>query len=95
MPLTDTENKRAQPQAKSYRLADSVGLSLEVFLAGGKLFRWEYRFGRKEKLLALGKYTQDRWRLPGSDMQAAVNSSPLGSTQAQSGRARRLCERIW
>ncbi len=58
MPLTDTEIRRAQPQAKSYRLADSGGLSLEVSPAGGKLFRWKYRFERKEKLMALGKYPQ-------------------------------------
>jgi len=58
MALTDTEIKRAKPQAKSYRLADSGGLSLEVSPAGGKLFRWKYRFERKEKLMALGKYPQ-------------------------------------
>ncbi len=31
-------------------------LHLEVSPAGGKLWRLRYRFGGKEKMLALGKY---------------------------------------
>ena len=35
---------------------DSGGLYLEVSPGGGKLWRWKYRFGGKEKRLALGVY---------------------------------------
>jgi integrase len=58
MALTDTEIKRAKPREKSHSMSDSGGLHLEVTPAGGKLWRWKYRFEGKEKLMALGKYPQ-------------------------------------
>jgi integrase len=58
MALTDTEIKRAKSREKSYSMRDSGGLHLEVTPAGGKLWRWKYRFAGKEKLMALGKYPQ-------------------------------------
>ncbi|MET0218741.1 MAG: Arm DNA-binding domain-containing protein, partial [Burkholderiales bacterium] len=54
--LTDREIKIAKPRDKSYKLFDGGGLYLVVTPAGGKLWRWKYRFGGKEKLLAVGKY---------------------------------------
>jgi integrase len=56
MPLTDTAIRRAKPIAKPIRIADSAGLYLEVSPSGGKLWRFKYRFDRKQKLLALGAY---------------------------------------
>lgn len=58
MALTDTTCKNAKcPQDKTrLRLADSGGLYLEVVPTGGKLWRWKYRYGGKEKRLALGSY---------------------------------------
>jgi hypothetical protein len=56
--ITDIEIKRAKPEQKSYRLSDSGGLHLVISPAGGKLWRWKYRFEGKEKLMALGKYPQ-------------------------------------
>jgi len=58
MALTDLGCKTAQcpldkPRA---RFADSGGLYLEVVPTGGKHWRWKYRFGGKEKRLALGTY---------------------------------------
>jgi integrase len=55
-PLTDAASKNAKPRGKSYRMHDTGGLYLEVFPNGSKLWRWKYRFERKEKRLALGKY---------------------------------------
>jgi len=57
-PLTDGAIKNAKPREKSYRMHDTGGLYLEVFSNGSKLWRWKYRFERKEKRLALGKYPQ-------------------------------------
>jgi integrase len=54
--LTDTEARKAKPTAKPYKLADSRGLYLAVMPSGGKLWRWKYRFERKEKLMAFGSY---------------------------------------
>jgi integrase len=56
MPLTDTAIRRAKPIPKPFRIADSAGLYLEVSPSGGKLWRFKYRFDRKQKLLALGIY---------------------------------------
>jgi len=56
MALTDTKVRNAKPARKTTRLWDSGGLYLEVSPAGGKLWRFKYRFDAKEKLLALGKW---------------------------------------
>ena len=58
MPLTETTIKNAKPKEKDYRLADEKGLFVLVTTAGGKLWRLKYRFGGKQKLLALGKYPE-------------------------------------
>lgn len=56
MPLSDSAIRSAKPSGKPRRLFDAGGLYLEVSPAGGKLWRLKYRFGGKEKRLALGAY---------------------------------------
>lgn len=56
MPLSDVQIRKAKPGPKPTRLFDGGGLYLEVSPAGGKLWRWKYRHGGKEKRLALGAY---------------------------------------
>jgi len=58
MPLTDATCKNARcPDGKArVRYADSGGLYLEALPAGGKHWRWKYRFAGKEKRLAIGTY---------------------------------------
>ena len=56
MALTDTEIRRSKPANRAYKLADAGGLHLLVTPAGGKLWRWKYRFDSAEKLMALGRY---------------------------------------
>ncbi len=58
MALTDTEIRKSKPAEKAYRLADGGGLSLLVTPAGGKLWRWKYRFEGAEKQMRLGKYPE-------------------------------------
>lgn len=55
MPLTDIEVRKAKPTHKKARIYDGLGLYLEVAPAGGKWWRFKYRFG-KEKRLSLGTY---------------------------------------
>mgnify|MGYP006299544399 CR=1 FL=1 len=38
-----------KPTGKNYRVTDGKGLYLEVTTAGGKLWRFKYRFGGKHK----------------------------------------------
>lgn len=58
MPLTNTQAKNAKPDAKPYKLADGGGMFLLVQPNGSKYWRLKYRFGGKEKLLALGVYPE-------------------------------------
>lgn len=56
MALTDTEIKRAKTRVRAYRLSDGGGLYIVVTTAGGKLWRWKYRFQGAEKLMSFGQY---------------------------------------
>jgi integrase len=55
-PLSDIQVKTAKPKIKDYKLSDGFGLHLLITSAGGKLWRYQYRFGAKQKLLAFGSY---------------------------------------
>lgn len=58
MPLTDVacKNAKCPPEKARARFTDSGGLYLEVTPAGGKHWRWKFRFDGKEKRLAIGSY---------------------------------------
>lgn len=54
--LTDTAIRNAKPTGKVTRMTDGAGLYLEISPTGGKLWRWKYRIGGKEKRLGFGQY---------------------------------------
>jgi integrase len=56
MMLTMTVVKNARAADRNYKLSDSRGLYLFVTAAGGKSWRFKYRYGGKEKLLTIGRY---------------------------------------
>lgn len=56
MPLSDTGLKNLKPAEKPYKKSDAGGLFVLVNPTGSKLWRLAYRFGGKQKLLALGSY---------------------------------------
>lgn len=56
MPLSDKAVVNARAGVKPYRRFDGGGLYLEVSTSAGKYWRLKYRFGGKEKRLALGVY---------------------------------------
>ncbi len=56
MSLTDTELKKTKPGAKPAKLSDGGGLFLLVVPAGGKWWRFNYRFAGKQKTLSMGIY---------------------------------------
>ena len=58
MPLTDMKVSKAKPQDKSISLFDGAGLYLLITPTGGKLWRFKYRFDKKEKKLAFGTYPE-------------------------------------
>ena len=56
MALTDIEIRKARTRGGAYRISDGSGLFLWVTPAGGKLWRWKYRFEGREKLMSFGAY---------------------------------------
>ena len=54
--LTDISIRKAKPRERDYKLSDAQGLFLLVRPGGSRLWRLAYRFGGKQKLLALGAY---------------------------------------
>ena len=58
VPLSEMQVNKAKPQAKEKKIFDGGGLFLLVTPTNGKLRRFKYRFGGKEKLLTFGSYPQ-------------------------------------
>ena len=58
MALTDIKVKTAKPKDKPYKLADGGGMYLLINTNGSKYWRLQYRFGGKQKMLALGVYPE-------------------------------------
>ncbi|MCG5279476.1 tyrosine-type recombinase/integrase [Providencia rettgeri] len=56
MALSDTKVRSAKSEDKAYKLTDGNGLFLLVHPNGSKYWRFRYRFGGKEKMLAFGVY---------------------------------------
>lgn len=56
MPLSDTAIRAAKPKEKTYLMTDGEGMYLEITPAGGKWWRFKYRFDGKQKRISLGTY---------------------------------------
>lgn len=54
--LSEARVRAAKPKDKPYKLFDERGLYLRVERSGGRLWRFRYHHGGKEKLLSLGSY---------------------------------------
>jgi integrase len=55
-PLSDIQVRNAKPKAQDYKLMDGFGLYLLVTPTGGKLWRFDYRYNDKRKVIAIGVY---------------------------------------
>ena len=58
MALSDTKLRGLKTPGKQVKFFDGGGLYLLVTPAGGKLWRFKYRYDGKEKLLSLGTYPE-------------------------------------
>lgn len=72
--LSDLAVRAAKPRGKQYRLTDERGLYLLVRETGGKLWRFDYRYGGRRYTLALGQFP----------------SVPLSRARAKRDEARKL-----
>lgn len=81
MPLTTLQIKASEPSLKPYKLFDQEGLYLVVTPAGGRYWRFDYRYGGKRKTLALGIWPtiglkEARDRLSNARNQLAMGDDP-------------------
>ena len=106
MSLTDTKARNAKPKNKQFKLFDTDGLFLLVSPAGGKWWRFKYRFGGKEKLISLGTYpevslSQARGRRDAARNQVADGIDPsqvrkaLKATKVQDENTFEVVAREW
>jgi hypothetical protein len=58
MALTDTKVRSAKPEVKEYSLVDGDGMFLLVHPNGSKYWRFRFRFGGKQHLMAFGVYPE-------------------------------------
>lgn len=89
MPLTDAKVRSATPRDKAYKLHDSDGLFLLATPAGGRLWRFRYRFGGKEKLLAIGSYPRLGLREARRKRDEAMDLLEAGTDPAQAKASRK------
>lgn len=96
MPLTDLACKKATcPEDKAReRYSDSGGLYLEVLPAGGKYWRWKYRFATKEKRLFLGTYPEVSLAQARLDRDKARATLKEGHDPAQLKKDAKLARRM-
>ena len=85
----------AKPRAKPYKLYDGAGLMLLVTPGGARYWRWKYRFGGREKLLALGVYPTVELKEARDLREAAEKLRDAGTDPSTvlSRREKRLRER--
>ncbi len=92
MPLTDTAIRSAKPKDKTFKLFDGGGLYLEVNPAGGKWWRWKYRFGGKEKRLSFGVYPDVSLKVAREKRDAARQQFAAGTDPAEARKAEKLAQ---
>jgi Arm DNA-binding domain len=54
--LNEVQIRNAKPRERAYKVFDERGLFLLVMPTGGRLWRFRYRVGNREKLISLGGY---------------------------------------
>ena len=87
MTLTDTSIKKTKPGPSPAKLSDGKGMYLLVNPNGSKLWRWKYRADGKEKVMALGSYTdvslaQAREAMGAARKVLAAGSDPMAERKA-------------
>jgi len=96
MALTDTacRNAKCTADRPRQRYADSGGLYLEVQPSGAKHWRWKYRFGGKEKRLAIGTYPTIGLAQARRDRDKARELLKSGTDPVQARQDAKLAQRV-
>jgi hypothetical protein len=88
--LTEAAIRNAKPREKPYKLFDERGLFMLVAPTGGRLWRFRYRHGGKEKLLSLGAYPTSHCVARAKSGMRLDGWSPTPLIRAPDGRRTRL-----
>jgi hypothetical protein len=97
MALSDSAVRTLKPGEKPFKHYDRDGLFLLVNPNGSKLWRWRYRFGGKEKLMALGEYpivslAQARERQFVGRKKLSASIDPMAERKAETESRQRTAE---
>ena len=90
MALSELIIKKINPRDKAYKLSDGRGLFLLVKPNGSKLWRWKYRYGGKEKVLALGAYPDVSLKDARESQTTALSKLSSGADPAEERRIEKL-----
>jgi integrase len=94
MPLTDAKLRVLKPEAKPRKISDFEGLFLLVQPSGSRLWRMAYRFGGKQKVLALGVYPEMSLRDARRAKEAAREDLADGRDPAYERKVSKLKDKI-
>lgn len=92
--LEDITIRKAKPEASPYKLVDGDGLYLFVTPAGGKLWRFNYRFFGKYKTLSIGKYPTVTLSKAREKHQAALAMLADGIDPATAKRQKKVADKV-
>lgn len=92
--LTDVDCRNAKAKEKAYKLSDSAGLYLEVTATGSKYWRWKYRFGGKEKRLAIGVYPRVSLKEARKQRDQARDMLDAGQDPSAEKKVQRLTSKL-
>ena len=92
MPLTDTSIRSIKAKGRAFKLFDSLGLYLEVSPAGGRWWRWKYRFGGKEKRISFGVYPDVSLKAAREKRDAARQQLAAGIDPGEARKAQKLAQ---
>lgn len=90
MPLTDAAIRAARPGERVAKLSDGGGLQLWIMPNGSKLWRLAYRFGGRQKKLAMGAYPDMTLAAARDERAAAKQLLAMGTDPSQQKRVNKL-----
>lgn len=94
MAFTDRTARTAQPRDKVYRISVEKGMYLEITPRGAKYWRWKYRYGGKEKRLALGVYPEVSLKEARSKRDDARKLLEQGTDPSAAKQAQKVAQRF-
>lgn len=94
MKLNQLAIKNAKPKDNTYKLYDGKGLSLEITPAGGKRWRFKYKFEGKEKQISLGTYPEVSLAKARESLQTAREQVAAGVNPSQVRKDKKIQEKI-